>query len=358
MQNNRRTVIKSIGAAGVVGLAGCSQNIPSGDTDNETFTFRWAHALPGEDHYISSSWIQYTADRVDELTDGQVTFEIFPNEELGGATQYFDMVKSDAIQIGYAVAGYYPGRFHLSAVTGLPQSHSTSTQGTNALWSLTNPEEDGIIYENEFKEYGLYPLHMLAHLPYQLGTKGQGSKFTDFSAIEGLPVRSTGGTQSLTLDALGVDPTELEGVELYQAMQRGTVRGYTFPPTSIGAYNLGEVTDYLTTNANVTSSTLMNFMDLDKWNSLPDNVKEAMRTAGDEAMTNAAETIDSQKDSAFQSFRDMDGVEVYDIPPDTVAEMDERLAPVKDTWAQQQNDRGLPGDETLTRWQEALEANS
>jgi TRAP-type C4-dicarboxylate transport system substrate-binding protein len=295
---------------------------------------------------------------VEELTDGQVTFEMFPSEELGGATQYLDMVKSDAIQIGYAVGGYYPGRFHLSSVTGLPQSHSTSTQGTKALWDLTNPEEDGVVYENEFKEYGLYPVSMLAHLPYQLGTKGSGTKFTDFQAIKDIPVRSTGGTQSLTLDALGVEPTELEGVELYEAMQRGTIKGYTFPPTSIGAYNLGEVTDYLTTNANITSSTLMNFMDLDKWNSLPDNVKEAMRTAGEEAMMNASETIDSQKESAFQSFRDMEGVEVYEIPDDTVTEMNERLEPVKEKWSKQQKDRNLPGDEVLTAWQEALEENA
>ncbi len=85
---------------------------PSGESADfgEVVTLNLGHPFPAK-HPIQARALEPWAAEVKRVTQGTVTIEFFAGGALGPAPQTYENAVSGAVDIGWALQGYTPGRF-------------------------------------------------------------------------------------------------------------------------------------------------------------------------------------------------------------------------------------------------------
>lgn len=308
----------------------------------EVITLKVADSVPPT-NYISTEGISYWMKRVEELTNNQVKFEYYPGEQLGKASSLLDLTKSKTVDIGYI--SYAMDKMPLSRVAELPSAFATSKEGSMAYWKLVND----VLLESEFLANGVRPVWAATLPQYQVVTTSK--KIESLDDFKGLKIRSTGGALDLTLNALGATPVSIPAPETYTALERGTVDGALYPITSYEPYQLHQIAKYSTSNAMMGSFVVVYAINEEVFQSLPENVKQAMIQAGEETVEHFSSFLDQEVQTLIEKFRN-EGMEMYELSDELLAEMEEKLQPVWDDWASKNASAAVPGQEVLNRFLE------
>lgn len=369
--SSRRNVIKTLGASGMVALAGCTGDgddsgdgdTPSGGDDQtttdgsngttatttarESVELLWADWLPESHSHVKDGIVAF-ANRVEELTNGEVTFNLKHGGQVGDAGQMLDLVKGGTVDAAFTVPAYYNDRLRLSNVVTLPQQYSSGIVGNNAFQQIAG----GVLQEVEYGPEGLYPILPYALNPYQLIMKSK--KIDSLDDFSGSVIRVSGGLQSLSVEALGGDPSEVSGSEFFTALQRGTVDGGVFPIASIGSYDLQKELNYISKNANLSSGLVINFMSLERFENLASEHQDAINQARTETARSVLESRTASLESTLEDYRDL-GIETYSISDSELERWGEELSSVENQWVEQLESDGLPAERVVSEWQAALE---
>ena len=152
-------------------------------------------------HYLTKVIIQPWMAEITRRTDGAVTFEYFPSQQLGKATDMLTLTQTGVTNIGYVAPAYTSEKMPLSEAAMLPGAFQTSCQGTMAY---AKAAREGAIAAQDYASNKIRLLTAVALPPYQILTvKGPVKTEAD---LKGLKLRSTGGAQDLTLRTVGVGP--------------------------------------------------------------------------------------------------------------------------------------------------------
>lgn len=327
-------------------IAACSDSSTESANDNdnangdEKILLKVGDSFPTTND-LSSEGIVYFMDRVEELTNGQVEFEYYPAEQIGKADSYLDLTLSKTIDIGYT--SYSTDRLPLSEVATLPGAYNNAVEGSAIIWDLVK----NYLIDEEYLTNGVRPLFAVSLPQYQLVTNSE--PITSIDDIQGKKVRVT-GTMELAFDELGAVPVFMPATEAYTAMERGTVDGLVFPFTSFKPYQIESLAKYSTQNANLGSFTVIYSINEEVYQSLPDNVKEAMARAGDEVVEHLSEFLDNKTEELIEEFSSQ--IELYELSEKEVAKWDKRLEPAWDKWSEDLDSRGFKGSETVEKFRE------
>ena len=295
-------------------------------------------------NFISTDGISFFMDRVEELTEGKVEFEYYPAEQLGTAGSLLELTASKTTDIGYTT--YASEKLPLTDVGSLPGGFSSSAEGTEIFWKLV----DEFLLEEEYLKNGVRPLWTVALPSYQLVTGEK--KIETIDDIKGLKLRAT-GTMELTMDDLGAAPVSMAAPEVFTALERGTLDGAIFPVTSYEPYQLNQIADYSTSNANLGSFMVVYSINEDVYQDLPEDVKEAMAVAGQDTMEHFSGFLDTKIPELLEEFSaDM---EIYELDQSTLDALDVELAETWNRWAEGLEKRGLPGKEVVEKFREIQE---
>jgi TRAP-type C4-dicarboxylate transport system substrate-binding protein len=350
------TILLSIGLAACGGSETSSQNnkvTDSKETDSkgtdskETITLKVADYLNTTQIFYTEG-TQYWMDRVKELTKGQVEFEHYPSGQLGDSSALLELTKNKTIDIVGFGGSYVSDQMPLADVATLPGAYSTAYEGTKAYWKIANE----VLLENTFLSNGVMPVWTATTPPYQIVTKGK--KVESPSDFKKLKVRTAGGIQELVAKELGGEPVSVEGPEILQALERGTVDAVFSDITSITPYQLYKPADHTTLNANLTGFVLIYAMNKDVYEDLPDNIKEALKQASEETMDHLAKAEDDLVKGEIESLPEK-GVEMNKINDAQLVEWNEILQKVQTEWISKLEKRGLPAQDVADGFLEAVE---
>src|SRR5699024_11863875 len=123
-----------------------------------------------------------------------------------------------------------------------------------------------------------------------------------------------------------------------------------FPFTSFKPYQIESLAKYSTKNANFGSFTVIYSINEEVYNDLPENVKEAMQKAGDEVVEHLSTFLDKKIDELIEELSS--DIEMYELSEEEVKEWDMALEPAWDAWAEDLDNRGFKGTETVERFRE------
>ncbi len=209
---------------------------------------------------------------VEEKTGGKVTINTFPGGTLLGAKDMMDGVISGQADIGCLCMAYQPGRFVVTNATSLPLNIPDALTGSHVLWELFKK------YKPEsFKKVKV--LTMFTSAPSNIMSKVPVKSLAD---IQGLDIRASGGAARI-LKAWGANQVGMPMSETPEALQKGVVQGLFSSIEVMKDFKFAEHCKYVT----MTGTVIYPFavvMNLDKWNSLPDDVKKIMDDLGAEQM--------------------------------------------------------------------------
>lgn len=304
------------------------------------------------DHYPPDSssaaiTIKHFMEQVEERAGDLVEFEYYPAQQLGKASDMLSLTVDGVTDIGLIAPPYVSDKMPLSGVVELPGTFSTSCEGAMAYWDMVR---EGPVAENDFEANGIRPLLVYVLPPYQILTRPE---LQGLSSLQGLKLRTGGGVQDASMEAIGAVPVRIAGPEIYESLSRGTLDGLVFPLPSIFQYKLEEMVSYSTTNQHFGSFTVTYSISQSKWDELPGEVQQVLQEVGEETTRHACEAVQADIEPAMEKLRDA-GVTFVELPEDDSNAIREELLPVAQDWAQQLDERGLPGSETLEAFDEKL----
>jgi len=259
--------------------------------------------------------------RAEELTQGKVTVEIYPNSQL-----YKDKEEMEALQLGAvqmlapSLAKFGPlgvKEFELFDLPfifdGYPQLH-TVTKGPVGQQLLDKLEPKGVkglaFWDNGFKSFSANtPIKTPADL------KGKKLRIQSSKVLE---------AQMRTLQAI---PQTMAFSEVYQALQTGVVDGTENPISNFYTQKMYEVQKHLaiTDHGYLGYAVIVNKK---FWDGLPADVRSQLETAMKEATEYANKIAKDKNEQDLESVRKSGKTEVIVLKPEERAAFKTALVPV------------------------------
>ncbi len=299
-------------------------------------TLKYAFFAP-EGTFPGQQMMQW-AKELEKRTDGKVKVDTYAGGTLLGAREMWEGVTMGVTDIGLSAPSYDPGRFPLTAGMALPLAFPDATTASRVLWEVTNEFEP-----KEFEQYKV--IAMFTSEPGYLMTREAVRSSDD---LDGMRVRATGSGVPV-INALGGSAVGMAMPEVPQAVQTGVVDGVMTSREVLQDFRLAESLKYVTDYPMVVT-TFAAVMDKNRFEKLPDDVKQVIEELGDEmhAWTGHYHDVENVQ-GALKWSADEHGLQIVELSDDEYAEWDAKLEPLVNQWIEEANKRGLPGSEYIER---------
>lgn len=337
-----------IGLALFLAACGGSGDNSSGEggSGEEEYVLKFGTHLT-EDHNLTLNAVDPWMQRVEELTDGRVTFEHYPNGQMGAASDTFDLVQNGTLDAGYTL--YMEDTLPIMDFPMLPDLYSDPEAGTAAYWQVLNQEP----FSTELAEIGIKPIMAVAWEPYTIATVE--TKPESVEDIAKLQLRSSGGLHDEAAAAIGATPVAISASESLEALRRGTVDGYWGSTTSWTDYQFTEVLQYGIRNLPLNGWGGVFSMNQETYEGLPSDIQEAIDQASEEVTADLGGFIKEYTSVEAWAQAEEAGMEIYEVSDEVVTEIEGRLAPLTDKWIEEQEEAGYPAREIYEQFNEAYE---
>jgi TRAP-type C4-dicarboxylate transport system substrate-binding protein len=207
------------------------------------------------------------ADKISKATNGRVKLKLYPDGVLCKSAGTYEAVETGVADIGWSLPSYTPGKFplvELLEVPGLPyNSCEVSSLVANEIYNKYKPQS--------FSKTKV--LLIVGNSPGCLHTKTPVQSQED---LKGMEIRTVGGPGSDSIKLLGGIPVAMPMPDSYMALDKGVVKGILCPLDPLQGFKLAEVTKYTTLTSFLYNSVFFYVMNLNKWNSLPQDVQKAI----------------------------------------------------------------------------------
>lgn len=260
---------KNIALAGVLFLIITSCNNISENTE-----LKLAHGLP-VDHPVHKA-MKFMAKRTDELSEGKLTFEVYPAEQLGSEQQCLELVQIGSLAITKVSAAVMESFTDDYKVFGLPYIFRSKEHVFNVLDGEIGKE---LLLSTENKW-----IRGLCY--YDAGSRSFYTKNKPINHpddLAGLKIRVQRSITAVEMTrALGGSATPISWGELYTALQSGVVDGAENNLPSFHSSHHYEVCKYFSFDEHTTIPDVL-VISTKVWDKLNDQEKKWLQQAADES---------------------------------------------------------------------------
>lgn len=263
---------------------------------------------------------------VTEATAGEVTFDHFPSGEISGHKESMASLTNGLADLSMVVPGYETGRLPLSNMSMLPGFGATATEMDIAYRKML---ENGSPMLDEWTAQGVMPIMNVQTPAYQL--LGMTEPMTTIEAFKGKLIRAGGGTANLAVASVEGVPVEMASPDMFLALQRGTVDATILSLTSAPAYGLPDILKSVSNNGSFGSGQSVLTMNKERFDALSDAHRAAFLDCGRKMEISGGEAADRDNEALKTEFASK-GIAMYDFPPETLEQINERLATVAEDY--------------------------
>lgn len=295
-----------------------------GFTVTNVLAVEWNVSLWGKRRAFTEH-VEKLAELVKEKTGGEFTLNI----SYGGLSknrENLDGISIGAFEMAQFCSAYHPDKNPTLMVLDLPflGVETLKQEGDLDLALYQHPAAVKDLERWNAK------IIMASPLP-QYNLAGVGEPPQTLADFEGMRVRATGGIAE-ALKKVGGVPTSVTSSEAYNALESGVVDAVAFAPHAHLSFRTIEIADWWTTNLNPGSVNCPVVVNIDAYNALSDEHREALDSSIDAAMDRYYE--------AYQEVYDKWGpvLEENEIQSITLSDevvqglQDAAAAPVREEW--------------------------
>jgi len=282
--------------------------------------------------------VEKIAELVSEKTGGEFTMNI----SYGGLSknrENLDGISIGAFEMAQFCAGYHADKNRVVTVLELPflgvENLEQERAVSRAVYAHPAAAEEMAQWNAK--------LLMTSPMP-QYNLVGTGEPRTTLEDFKGMRVRATGGLGK-AFEAVGAVPTSVTATEAYQAMESGVVDTVAFAQHAHLSFGTINQADWWTANLNPGTVNCPVVVNIDAYESLSDNEREALDSSVEEALdhylANYAELL-----KRWDVVLEEKGVQKVEIAPEVLEEFRAAAAaPARDAWIADMESQGLPGQE-------------
>ena len=234
-----------------------------------------AHGLDPS-HPVHSAMV-YMADRCNEISDGELTIDIYPSGQLGSEQQCVELLQIGSLAITNVSAAVMESFTEDFKVLGLPYVFRSKEHSFKVL--------DGEIGKELLSSTEPFWIRGLCF--YDAGSRSFYTINTPINRpedLKGLKIRVMKSITAMEMvKAQGGSPTPISWGELYTALQSGVVDGAENNPPSFYTSHHYEVCKYYSLNEHTMVPDVL-IVSLKVWKKLTDQEKKWLQQAADESV--------------------------------------------------------------------------
>ena len=297
--------------------------------------------------------LPWVAERVDQMSDGNIKFVVAEPGKVVPALGIFDAVSEGKLEAGYSWMGYEQGKIPASALFGARPFGLEPD--AFAAWIYFGGGDE--LLKELYAPYGVYPIFCGTISPEAAGWFTFEIKNLD--QVKGLKFRAA-GLGGKVMEKVGASVTVLPGGELYQALERGVLDATEFSlPTideQLGFYQVAKF--YYLPGWHQPSTSQYLYVNMDAWNGLSEAQQAIIETACEAGVTNALAKAEALQGPMLIKFRDELGVTEVTLPDDILKALHEATVEVmaeesaKDEWFKRIYDAQIAFQEQHQPWKE------
>ena len=308
-------------------------------------TLNWVTYKPqgaGDPQAITTQWF---ADELKRRTDGEHDIRIHWGGSVAGINEIPNALENGVGDIGDVVTPYFPDQMPINNAISFfwPQPNSPIELGMLMhLWHDLYPEFSEELARYNLKVVGMRPLEaygMICTKPVRT--------IEDF---KGLRIRSYGFALPAIIQALGAVPVSMGTPDTYEALSRGILDCSPVGPTLGRGWKFDEVAKYYIDVPLGASWGHLITMNLEKFNSLPEEVQTELESIGREYLVRYTVEMQKQEDEIRREWREGD-VEVIQFPAEEFLKtvMDApAVQQVRQEWIDKAKSAGLEPDDIVS----------
>ncbi|MDF7808263.1 TRAP transporter substrate-binding protein [Pontiellaceae bacterium B12219] len=279
----------------------------SGGTSLRKTVLKLGHGLD-TGHPVHKA-MEFMKQRIEELSGGDVTVDIYPSAVLGAETQCIEQLQNGSLAMTKTSAAAMENFIPSMAALGLPYVFRDSDH----YWAVLNgPVGKEMLQEGDSKF-----LRGLCY--YDAGSRNFYTKDTPIRTpedLKGLKIRVMNSKTAIDMvKAMGGSPTPIAWGELYSALAQGTVDGAENNPPSFSSNKHYEVCKHFTLDGHTRIPDLL-LISSKVWDKLDPQVQEWIQQAADESSVYQRELWQQETQAALEK-AEAEGVTVYEV--DTAA---------------------------------------
>lgn len=270
--------------------------------------------------HSSSLAMQVFKTELETISEGEITVDIFPAQQLGGAAENVQAVKLGAIEMMWVGTAYLTRTVPELEIIGLPFQFGTREQ---AFAIVDGPV--GATLDEKMAAEGMTSLGYMELGFRQLTNNTR--PIEKIADIEGLKIRlQPNETHLATFRALGANPVAMDVKELYSALEQGVIDGQENPFAIINVAGYPEVQQYVSNTGHFFDfiSVVANH---DWYEGLDAETKALVQTAMGTAITYQRDLAATQDAEALGKLTDA-GMTYTEVSPELAAALRENTSGV------------------------------
>jgi TRAP-type C4-dicarboxylate transport system substrate-binding protein len=225
-------------------LAATAATLVAGPALAESLTI--STGLPQNHNWVFGHMEPFIA-AMERDSNGAISFIPFIAGELTPVSRELDALQGGTVDvIGNLLSPFQEGRFRLSDVTQLPvygsDSHDVTRAFQNVLDSDVEIAPGQTFWDYEIAPKGIRVWALGATAAYSVSTTSV--ELVQPSDFRGLPLRTGTAIHTMVLENLGANPVIIPGVQMFEAMSRGTISGTIQSVADWQAYALQQLLRY------------------------------------------------------------------------------------------------------------------
>ncbi len=279
--------------------------------------------------------MEHWAKEVEKRTAGKVKVQTFPGGTLLPAKNIFDGVISGLADIGNFAMSYQPGRFPVSEVVDLPLGFKSAKVASLTLYDLIEKYKP-----KEFEKVKILTLFTCP--PMNFMTKTPVRSLAD---LKGMELR-VAGTSAEIVKRLGGIPVAMPQSETPEAIQKGVVKGMVSSMEILKDFKFAAYTPNATV-ANLSVVTFAVVMNMEKWNSLPADVKKVFDDMRREQALWTGNYVDGHVAEALDWSKKNHNLQMFSLSAADTATANSLLEPMVDDYVKRVTAAGLPGKQIV-----------
>ncbi|MEC8917509.1 MAG: TRAP transporter substrate-binding protein [Pseudomonadota bacterium] len=250
----------------------------------------------------------YFADRVEKLSDGDLTVQVSSNAQLGDDHQMLSQIRLGSLALSISSQGALGTIVPEGNMIGLPFLFSD----VETAWKVMDGKV-GDVLSKKALDNGIVMLGYWDNGLRQVTNNVRPIEHPE--EMQGLKIRVPPDEMGKDIvAALGATPAPIDFSETYLALQQGVVDGQENPIANIYSQKFYEVQDYMSLT-NHKYEVLPFMASASIWNSLSDQEQSWMRQAADEAVDYQRNLMQKQQADQLATIRD-NGVTVSEVDAD------------------------------------------
>lgn len=304
---------------------------------------RFSYWVPAT-HGVAKLSFEPWAKSLQAASKGSIKVVFYPAQQLGKATDHYDMARDGIADMTWVSPGYQAGRFPIFAATELPLMIRNGVGGSQAVDAWYRKYA-----ATEMKDVRVCLVHL------HVGSIHSRKPVQVPADFKNMRVRSSSGTVARMMTQLGASNVQVSSVEARDAIDKGIADGLTFPWTSLMLFNMDKAVKYHT-DIPVYAGNFVWAMNKRWYERLDAEQKKVMDDhCSNEWALKAGAPYSDFEDEGRQKLAATAGHTIFRLAPAQVAEWKKAVEPVTARWLQDTSKGGVDAKGALEELKQELQ---